>query len=307
MARSLSSLGPPISTIVPVDLNNNQLSTPIQLCSTDNCMPSGFVAGSRGPSTGNPVIDFVLWDYTYKMHVSVIDSNPGSPTFHTVIRTFDVGENVPFISTMAVSPDGKFCYIWYDGSLGIVNLLNGQFTSIYANALGVLGYQNQIGISPDGKSMALAAFRGPRTSIKIFDLSNPVQPKRLGELTSPIPGHGLPYVVNYQIVGEKLYATDLAGIVVVFNLNREKGDFRQTGYFVNQSADFWGAFGLSPDGTYFYATDPINDQVLVFDASRLMYGRDALLTAIRVPYYPYTLGVSPAAPPQRPTLGTLRR
>jgi hypothetical protein len=147
--------------------------------------------------------------------------------------------------------------------------------------------------------MALAARRGPRHTLKIFDLSNPIRPKRMAELVPvPIPGHGFPYIANYQMVGTKLYTTDLAGIVVVFNFDRQKGDFRESGYFVSQSNDFWGGFRLSPDGAYFYTTDYINDQILVYDAAKLSYGRDALLTAIRAPYYPYTIDVSPTAPPR---------
>lgn len=153
--------------------------------------------------------------------------------------------------------------------------------------------------------MALAAYRAPRYTIKVFDLSNPIQPKRFAELVPlPIPNHGLLYVVGYQIAAEKLYVTDLGGTVVVFNFNRQKGDFREIGYYVHPSSDFWGGFRLSPDGAYFYATDYINDQVLVFDAAKLSYGRDALLTAIRAPYYPYAIDVSPGAPPR---LATVRR
>ncbi len=296
--------------IFPVNVKNNQLSPAIQICSTSDCMSSGFVAGSRDPMTGSPVIDFVWLDYNSQMHVSVIDGDSESSSFNTVIRTFTFAANVQDISAIAISPNGKYGYVWDDGlgALNIINLSNGQLTTINSNALVVNSYQYQIGISPDGKLMALAASRRPGTSIKVFDLSNPIQPKRLTELKPvPIPGHGLPYIVNYQIVGEKLYATDLAGIVVVFNFNLQKSDFRQAGYFVYQSKDLWGGFRLSPDGAYFYTTDTINDQVLVFDASRLSYGRDALLTAIRAPYYPYAIDVSPAAPPQRATLGTSRR
>ncbi len=284
--------------IFPIDLKNNQLASPIQICSTDDCAPPGLIAGSRDPSTGNPVVDFVQWAYDQTIHVSVIDSNPASQTFNTVIRTFVAGVNIGFLNTMTVSPDGKYCYISYDQSLGILNLSNGQFTSISAISLGVLGLPYQIGISPDGKFMLLPGFRGSRTTVQVFGLSNPIQPKRLFELVPvPIPNRGFPYLVYYQVAGGRLYATDTVGTVVVFNFDWQKNDFREAGYYINQSGDFWGGFKVSPDGAYFYATDYINDQVLVFDAAKLSYGRDALLTAIRAPYYPYTIDVSPSTPP----------
>jgi DNA-binding beta-propeller fold protein YncE len=69
---------------------------------------------------------------------------------------------------------------------------------------------------------------------------------------------------------------------------------------VNPGTNVWGGFRVSPDGAYFYATDYRNDQVLVFDGAKLAFGRDALLTAIGAPYYPYTIDVGAAAPPRRP-------
>ena len=291
----------PVSAVIPVDLKTNQASSPIQLClNYFTCGVSNLAVASRDPSTGNPVVDVIWIDNEFSnLYLSIIDSNSASPTFNTIIKTYDLHDTTSDVSAMAASPDGKFCYVWNvdESALDVIDILNGQLTSISSNVLGVFFYQSQIGISPDGKFLLLAASRGPQSTIRVFSLTNPTQPRRVYEIVPiPIPKRGFPYLLNYQVVGNRLYATDLAGTVVVFNF---KDDFRELGYYVSQSNDFWGGFTISPDGAYFYATDPINDQVLVFDASRLPYGKDALLTAIRAPYYPYTMDVSPVAPPQK--------
>ena len=143
--------------VFPVNLANNQVAAPIPICSTNDCLYSNLVAGSRDPSTGKPVIDYVLWNYSSQIQVYVVDSNPNSPTFNTVIRSFSVGNNVGYVNAMAVSPDGKYCYVSYDEYLGIVDLSNGQFISIANSALGVAPYQYQVGISPDGKFLLYPA------------------------------------------------------------------------------------------------------------------------------------------------------
>jgi len=43
----------------------------------------------------------------------------------------------------------------------------------------------------------------------------------------------------------------------------------------------------------------LNDRVLVWDTSKLPLGKDPMITAIRAPYYPYAIDVSPVGPPKR--------
>src|SRR5262249_46572912 len=142
-----------------------------------------------------------------------------------------------FADAMTVSPDGKFAYLWYDDgitrSLGVMNLTTGAFTSYSSDSLAVYWLQRQLSVTPDGKSLLLMSYRGNRARVKVFDISNPMHPKPWTELTPvPVPGHGFPYVANYQVVGNKLYAIDLQGIIVVFNYDRMAGDFRERGYYL---------------------------------------------------------------------------
>jgi IPT/TIG domain len=296
--------------VLPVDLSTNTPDAPIELPSASSIAAVPLATG-RDPQKGTPVI-YVLWSDSTDLHVSKIDSDSSSPTYNTIVETFDAGLNSGSTpGTMALSSDGKYDYVWYYTDrpyLGILNLVNGGFTSIGGNALQVSADQSQIGIAPDGKSMLLSAFYGNRTRIKVFDISNPTNPKPVLTITPiPIPRWGFPQVVNYQVIGNKLYAIDLNGAVVVFNFDRTKGDFRERGYVASDSKQGYSSYVFSPDGSYMYVADYFGDLVLVLDTSKLIGGKDPELTNVRSPYTPYLIDVSPVALPQKAVLGKQHR
>jgi hypothetical protein len=291
--------------ILPVNLSTNMpgnpIAFPVDVYSGGTIPPLG---AARDPQKNTPVV-YAGWTDS-DLHLSKVDSNPSSPTFNTIVQTFDAGlDSAPLLEALTVSPDNKFAYGWYyDGSnsLGIFNLSTGSFTSVSGNSLGINSNQNesQVYVSPDGKSLLLANTKANRTRIKVFDLSNPTSPKSFLELTPvPISGRGAPLVNNYEVVGNKLYGIDLTGAVVVFNFDRSKGDFRERGWVASSSMENYSAFGFSADGLYLYIADYFGDLVLVADTSKLASGGDPTLTNIRSPYTPSLLGVSPVPPPLR--------
>ncbi len=304
--------------VFPVDLVNNVVGTAIILPG-DHQFGSDNVSASVDPNTGKPVINAVT-RVPRDMLVSVINSDAGSPAFNTVIRTFDSGSMSAglFLYSIATAADGKFAYIWYrSGSparyfLEIVNLTTGTFTQVTAASLGINQADSLNGIrpviAPDGKTLLLSSFYSSRWHIEIIDISKPTVPRRIAELTpTPVPGHGFPVVTNYQVVGAQLYAFDPSGIIVVFNFNRNTGDFRERGWYVypaintylNSATQFAPNFAFSPDGQWLYVADPINDLIAVLDPAKLIGGTDAVFTTIRAPYYPYRLAVSPVVAPSR--------
>ncbi len=303
--------------VVPIDLSNNILANPIVINGSHQ-LSSSPLAASVDPKTGKPVIN-VVWRASGDLHVGVIDSDQNSPTFNTIIRTFDAGINKSsvFPFGMVVTADGKFAYMWYRTSapytyfLGIMDLSIGAFTQVSAVSLGVNQADPNNGIrlsiAPDGKSLLLSSFYGSRWRIEVVDISQPIMPKRVVELVPiPVPGHGFPAVTSYQVVGDKLYAFDPTGIIVVFNFNRATGDFRELGWYIypigdeyNSVIQFAPNFAFSADGAWLYVADGVNDLIAVLDPAKLPSGKDALVTTIRSPYYPYALAVSPVPPPSR--------
>lgn len=303
--------------VVPIDLSNNTLAAPIVINGSHQ-LSSPALAASVDPKAGKPVINAV-WRASSDLHVSVIDSDRDSPTFNTIVRTFDAGINKSsvFPFGMVVTADGKFAYMWYRTSapsayfLGIMDLSTGAFTHVSAVSLGVNQPDPNNGIrlslAPDGKSLLLSSFYGSRWRIEVVDISKPMAPKRVVELVpAPVPGHGLPAVTGYQVVGDKLYAFDPTGVIVVFNFNRSTGDFRQRGWYFypigdeyNSVIQFAPNFAFSADGAWLYVADGLNDLIAVLDPAKLVSGGDAVFTTIRAPYYPFELAVSPVPPPSR--------
>ncbi len=291
--------------VLPVNLSTNTPDSPITLPSNTYTISQLLpLAAGLDPEKGTPVI-YVAWTDDTDLHLGKIDSDSASPTYNTIVETFNAGLNgdYPYAETMTLRSDGKYAYVWYykdNYSLGIFNLATGAFNSVAADTLRVSESQSQIGISPDGKSMLLAAFYGNRTRIRIFDIANPTNPKPVTVITPiPIPRWGFPQVVNYQVIGNKLYAIDLYGAVVVFNFDRAKGDFRERGYVASDHQENYTSYVFSPDGSYMYVTDYFGDLVLVLDTSKLIGGTNPALTQIRSPYTPYLIDVSPVAPPAK--------
>ncbi len=305
--------------IVPIDLSNNLLASPIVISGSSHQISSPPLSASVDPKTGKPVVN-IIWRASGDIHVGVLDSDPGSPTFNTILRTFDAGihQSSVFPFAMTTTADGKFAYMWYRAgfpylySLGIMDLSTGAFTQASAASFGVVQADPNNGIrpvlAPDGKSLILSTFYGNRWRIVVVDISKPTVPKRIAELVPvPVPGHGFPAVTNYQVVGDRLYAFDPTGIIVVFNFDRSTGDLRQRGWYLYPIASEYNSvtqsapnFAFSSDGAWLYAADSVNDQVTVLDPAKVSSGKDAVVTTIRAPAYPYLLAVSPVAPPTRP-------
>jgi hypothetical protein len=304
----------------PVALGTNTLGSAIVLQGSHQ-FSSNNLSPSIDPTTGKPVVNTVtLVDSS--LQISVIDTDSNSPTFNTVIRFFGYGGlgNGLFPFGITSTPDGKYAYVWYQLSnpfsyyLGIVDLKTGILTRVSASSLRVsqanpLNGVNPV-ITPDGKSLLLSSFYGNRYRIEVIDISTPTAPKHLAELVPvPVPGHGSPVVTNYQVVGTTLYAFDPTGVIVVFNFRRDTGDFRQRGWSVypinssiNSETKFAANFGVSADGAFLYVADPNNDMIAVLDASKVSVSANSVVTAIRAPYYPYRLAVSPVPPPSNAIL-----
>ena len=288
--------------ILPVKSSENSIETSIPLPPSSQSIPYVESLDARlNPATGKPVLD-MMWAGD-DVYVGMIDTDPGSPTFHMLIKNFNAGlSGFFFADAMTVSPDGNFAYLWYDDgltwSLGIMNLTTGAFTSYSSDSLAVYWLQGQLSVAPDGKSLLLMSYKGNRARIKVFDISNPMHPKPWAELTPvPVAGRGFPYVANYQVIGDRLYAIDTSGIIVVFNFNRAAGDFRERGYYVLDRPVT--TFAFSADGSNLYLADRVNDQILVYATDKLVTGKDAEVTSLRSPYGPTALGVSPVPPPTR--------
>jgi hypothetical protein len=261
---------------------------------------TGLVA-SHNPQGGGAVI--YTWHPTsqYDLEVDMIDANPVSPTFNTIIATFlgQLNGNyvaVPFSGT--ATPDGKYVYVnFYDAGgtgyqIAICDIVHGgPATVINPESINAFIQQYDMVVTPDGQSLLLnSAFNG---SIEVEDISqNPLNPTPVTTITGSL---GYPFLYSFQVVGSRLYALDVENNVLdVYNFDRQHSNFSRIASRFFQG-DFTGNpyMAVSPDGSLIYVPLGGDDMISVFDANKLAMGQPPLLTNLGSFHSPNVVAVSP--------------
>ncbi len=243
------------------------------------------------------------------VQLNMIDTNPASKTFNTIINVINAGlSNQPNdyfdIYPYAATPDGKYVYMNYNdynsglGMLAIFDIVNGgPATTLTMSSLGAYDYQQNVEVSPDGKSLLLQQYYGPGNgyNIMVYDIvTNPKSPALLATITGSVPSGVPPYLYAFQVVGNRLFALDTnSESVLAFNFDVAHSNFSQLAAY-GLPIDFYPyAMAVSPDGALIYL--PINnpDMITVLDANLLAGGEPPLVTTIATGIWPNQVAVSP--------------
>jgi PKD repeat protein len=111
----------------------------------------------------------VNWIGTVAHAIDVIDVEPGSPTYNTII-----GSPVPVVpgqlGDVAVSPDSAFAYATGSTSLCRVCKIDLQTSDIAANFTDVFAHQSSVALTPDGANLYTATPNS--TELSIFDTAD---------------------------------------------------------------------------------------------------------------------------------------
>ena len=261
------------------------------------------ITSSRNPFTGNPAVVYG-WNRALgaaDVQVNMVDANPASPTFNTVIGTYYAGlPGGDLYASYAgtATPDGKYVYVNYtDVSTGqygiaIFDIVNGgPATIISPGSLGINGIQYDMYAAPDNQSLLLdSATSG---AIAVFDVGqNPKHPT----LVTTIKGNLAHYFfMSYQVVGNRLFALDLgSNMLFAFNFDRQHANFSQLGAYLF-TGDFSGNpyLAVSPDGALIYVPLGGENMISVFDANKLANRQPPLITNLANFHAPSVMAVSP--------------
>jgi hypothetical protein len=247
--------------------------------------------------------------------VSMVDTNPASPTFNTVIETLNAGlSGSDYYSAEAgtATPDGKFVYVYYTDLsiplnydfIAIFDVVHGgPATIISTSSLGI-AQQFDMYVTPDGKSLLLQTYYDGYLGlgIGVFDISaNPKNPTLVTTITGTSPsivgGAGPNFLFSYQVVGNRLfvfsYNTDL---LLAFNFDRQHGNYSQLGAYYWQGTFSGNAYiAVSPDGSLIYIPFGGDDMIAVYDATKLVNGQPALITNLASFHGPAVMAVSPVS------------
>lgn len=262
------------------------------------------ITSSRNPFTGNPAVVYG-WNSTNgqsDVQVNMVDANPASPTFNSVIGTYYAGLTagdiyIPYSGT--ATPDGKWVYVnyldWSTGQYGIAifDIVNGGPATIFStSSLGINDVQWDMYAAPDNQSLLLdSATSG---AIAVFDIGqNPKNPT----LVTTIKGIFAHYYffMSYQVVGNRLFALDLgSNMLFAFNFDRQHSNFSQLGAYVFQG-NFSGNpyLAVSLDGALIYVPAGGDDMISVFDANKLANRQPPLITNLASFHAPSVMAASP--------------
>lgn len=188
----------------------------------------------------------------WKTAMLVLDTNPTSPTFNTIIKTIDG----IWFDGIAFTPDGTRAYITIDGSWGnvsqvkVINTSSHTITStiqlpIPTSPLG-------LAISPDGKRVYVPGWLAHNVSVIDSDPSSPTYNTKVAE----IPVNGAARAVALSPSGNLAYVTLDTGGVAVIVTTPSSGQFHQVIAYISDAGPFNGIhdIALSLDGHFAYIT-----------------------------------------------------
>jgi uncharacterized repeat protein (TIGR01451 family) len=287
-----------------VNLNTKLKETTITLATdTFRTGQTDAIVTATNPATGNPA-EYLLTGSqdpvtgNTDLRVVVIDSAPTSPTFNTIIASFQGGQTNAFPGALAVTPDGRTGYA-NDGNTGnlvVFDLLKGTATAIPAATIGDAVFQAHIEVTPDKKSLLLVTTPG---SLLIFDIgANPSNPVLVTTITgTPPTGFNALNFGNFRVVGNRLFAYDASqNVVQAFNFDRAASNFSQLASFVvpGNVGIFANGLSVTPDGALLYLTLEEDDAIAAIDNVKFLAGNPSpLITKVQTGLTPTAIVISP--------------
>jgi len=291
-----------------INLNSKTLETTIPLAADTlgiGQIDAIVTAPNANPATGGPG-EFLLTGYNnattnlQDLRVVIIDSDPTSSTFNTIVGSFPAGLTTNALpGALGVPSNGGFAYA-NDGNTGnliIFNIQTGAVTVVPVSALAnAVAFQAHIEITPDNKSLILVSATG---SLLVFDIgADPISPTLVTTITGTPPAGLQPlFFGNYRVVGNRLYAYDgTQGVVQAFNFNRAASNFSPLGSFTipGIASAFASGLAVTPDGASLYANLDQDDSVAVIDTTQLLASSPtSLVTKFHVGLSPSAIIISP--------------
>jgi uncharacterized repeat protein (TIGR01451 family) len=289
-----------------INLNSKTLENTIPMAADTFIIgQTDAIVTAPNPATGGPA-EFLLTGYTNAatglgdLRVVLIDSDSTSPTFNTIVASFNAGLTTDaFPGALAVTSDGHFAYA-NDGNTGnlvVFNLLaGGAATVVPVSALSNANvFQGHFELTQDNKSLILISSTG---SMLVFDIgANPIGPALVTTITGTPPAGLQPLFFNtFHVVGKRLYAYDPQGVVQAFNFDRATPNFTVLGSVTIPGVTnlFGSGLGVTPDGALLYAALDQEDSLAVIDTTQLVASSpSAVITKIHVGLSPTAIIISP--------------
>ena len=255
----------------------------------------GLVFATR-LATGSQAL-YVLASKRRNLDLYIIDTDPSSPTFNTVVDDFTTNITTASVTpaALAVTSDGKFAFAdeldnLNGANLVVIDLATRVVTKIPMVSLGASTFQPTMELSSDGRLLLLGADDG---SLLLFDVSHAASPTFTATIRGTAPAGGTtPFLTFPKIQGDRLFSFDIGqNLVDIFNFSPATGNFDEIANFTfpGPAAVIESGGNVTPDGTLIYATVREEDAIAVLDVAKaIAHDPDALITKIGT-------GVSPTS------------
>ncbi|MFI5118436.1 MAG: IPT/TIG domain-containing protein, partial [Terriglobales bacterium] len=270
------------------------------------------IAMAHYPGTGQPVVyvgsDIYHPDQdTFDEQLQIIDADPASPTYNTVMTTIDGGLQIPswagtYRGGLAATPDGS--YVYYQAvsdtfNLMIFDVANHTSSHIPLDFLGNPDWTTSLHLTEDGRYMVTLADKDK--ALAVLDLADRWNPQRVATITAtPPPGATVGYLCAFDLIGNRLFVVDGdSHVAYAFNFDPANSNYDQLGSFTIPAVQLMSidTITVSPDGSLLYVPLSDEDGVAVLDTERMVAGAPGvLLTKIRTGVGAYFAGLRPGAP-----------
>ena len=308
------SFGPPywpeFSELIDWKLFDQSLQGTLTVANSISSTNQGLIS-SINPASGRPVIYSTTSTFTGQitdLQLVMVDSDPSSQTYNSVVQTFNAGINAQndsfSVFSFGATPDGKYVYVNYldgnsaAGMLAIFDIVNGgPATLMTMSSLGADDYQYSLRVAPDGRTLLLseAYANGFGEEIKVFDIaSNPKAPVGEGTIAASIARHPYAYLSPFQVAGNHLFGIEsYSNSVIAFNFDPVHSNFSQLGSYAAPTGSYYNILTVSPDASLVYLPDSSNSAITVLDAVKLANGQPPLLTQLATGTWPWLVAMSP--------------
>ena len=291
-----------------IDIAGNAILPSIPLPGTPG--QGNAIALAHHPATGKPVAYVGSYIYnqdqdTYDEQLQIIDADPASSTYNSVIDTINGGLSNASIyrGGLAATPDGRFVYYWAMGdtnNLMIFDVANHSSSHVPMDFLGNPDWVPNLHFTEDGRYMVSLA--DGDLALAVLDLADRWNPVRVATITAtPPPGATVTYLGAFDLIGNRLFAWDgVSHVVYAFNFDPASSNYAQLGSFTIPAVQLimqMDTITASPDGRLLYVPLGDEDDVAVLDTARIVAGGPgALLTRIHTGVGTYFAGLRPGTP-----------
>lgn len=223
-----------------------------------NCKKDKVLKTITTPTTSNGAIAIhpngKLAYFTSSAGVSILDTNPASPTFNTC--TGKITPTVDFATSIVFTPDGTRAYVSKDGNYGSFSQIAVINTTTHAiiKTIQLTMPTAPLGVaaSPDGKRIYAAGWVA--RNVSVID-SDPLSPT-YNTVTSSISVDGEARGIALRPSGDLAYVTlDTGGVDVIVTVP-SSNQFHKVIAHIADAGPFGGIHGvaISLDGHFAYVT-----------------------------------------------------